>query len=392
MSITIIVPTHNRSRLLKGCLEFIRGQDSNIEIIVADSSSEADKILNRTVIERIGSNVIYIEFDPAVLLVEKLSRVVGHVSTPFVCACADDDYIIVKSASRCVDYLVRNPEYVACHGRYLHFSLVAPGQIRLDHWEYRGPSLDGDRPSKRVMDLLVNYEALFYAVQSTSTFRMSLDAMKTSPFNMLRELAGALWIAMAGKVKRLDSVYYLRQAGDSSMHPLATPENYLAKRFPTIFSEYASMATGLIEKFQHHYQSKVEDGLFDVLCFGFLVHLYKSIDLVDLAKLMIPRYPVSDLARLRRIRPPTWAPTLHRFRMHLRGLRQRIAHAVGYVRKRIRPLTEDAHREGYSADAHREGYSASKGASISISRKLLGDLPKSVRSEIEEIFARGGLR
>jgi hypothetical protein len=221
---------------------------------------------------------------------------------------------------------------------------------------------------------------------------MSIDAMKTSPFNMLRELAGALWIAMAGKVKRLDSVYYLRQAGDSSMHPFATPENYLAKRFPTICSEYASMATGLIEKFQHHYQSEVEDGLFDVLCFGFLVHLYKSINLVDLAKLMIPGYPVSDLARLRRIPPPTWAPS---FWMLLRALMRRIRlidRVVRYVGKTIRPLTEDAHREGYSADAHREGYSASKGASVSISKKLLGDLPKSVRSELEEIFARGGLR
>ena len=37
--------------------------------------------------------------------------------------------------------------------------------------------------------------------------RMSLEAMTTSPYNMHQELANAIWLAMAGKIKRIDGLY-----------------------------------------------------------------------------------------------------------------------------------------------------------------------------------------
>ena len=125
-------------------------------------------------------------------------------------------------------------------------------------------------------------------------------------------------------------------------------------------TEYASMAEKLIEKFISTYQDKVEKDLAQTLCFGFMIYLYRSIEFVRLAGLMIPNFPSKDLEALPSIRPPTFNPGLN---FALEKLAKKL---VRYARKMARishpgaPLTL---------------CSSATGKSILISRVLNSGLP-----------------
>ena len=369
MDLTIVVLTYNRSQLLRNCLEFIRKQDQGAAIVVADSSIESEKQINRKTVERLGPKLEYLEFANDINPLDKVLEAIEHVSTEFACMCADDDLIVLRSALKCTEFLAQNQDYVACHGHYLRYSLIDSKSILFEDWEYRGPSLTGDSPSKRVIELLSNYEALFYAVQATPMLRMSLEAMTTSPYSMHMELANALWLAMAGKVKRIDGLYNLRQAGDAALHVRGEPYSYVAKHFATVLSDYASMAEQLTARFKSAYPANEEAGLFQTLCFGFMVYLYRSINLIDLARLMIPNYSESDLRSLRLIRPPTFMPTVPF------ALTQIMERAVRHL-KRKAPV----------ARAPIALRSTSTGQSVYISRVLNNGLTRRYREEIRQLF------
>lgn len=366
---TVIVPTFDRPHLLKTCLTFLRRQDAEVQVIVADSSGDKERLINRESVREFGSGITYLEFDGSTRLMQKVLMALKQVSAKYVCICADDDLLVLKSAFKCAEFLSQNPDYVACHGHYLRYSLIDSESILFEDWEYRGPSLTGDSPSKRVIDLLSNYEALFYSVQATPMLRMSLEATTTSPYNMHQELANAIWLAMAGRIKRIDGLYNLRQAGNAALHSLAEPHSYIAKRFASVMSDYASMAGQLTARFKSAYPAQEEADLFQALCFGFMVYLYRSIGFITLARLMIPNYPESDLGALGLIRPPTFRPSI-RF-----VLGEFIERAVRHLKgKALAGRTPIAIR------------SKSTGQTVYISRVLNNGLTRRYREEIRQLF------
>ena len=371
MDLTIVVPTYNRSLLLKNCLEFIQKQDQGIAIIIADSSIESEKLVNRKTVEHLGGNIRYLEFANDVNILDKIFQAIEQVTTSFACMCADDDLIVLESALKCTEFLIQNHDYVACHGHYLRYSITDSESILLEDWEYRGPSLTGDTPSKRAIELLSNYEALFYTVQKTTTLRMSLEAMTTSPYTMHMELANGLWLALAGKVKRIDGLHYLRQAGNAALHFRGEPYSYFARHFTTIMSDYNDMAEKLLARFKLAYPDveEKEADLLQVLCFGFLIYLYRSINFIVLARQMIPNYSESDLSFLRQMRPPTFRPSI-RFVLNEfteRGMR----YLKTKVLQKMGPIAIRSNTTGHS---------------VYISRVLNYGLTNQYREEIRRLF------
>jgi hypothetical protein len=199
--------------------------------------------------------------------------------------------------------------------------------------------------------------------------RMSLEAMSTSPYSMHQELANAIWLAMAGKVKRIDGLYNLRQAGNSALHPLAEPHSYIAERFACVMSDYASMAGQLTARFKSAYPGNEEADLFQTLCFGFMVYLYRSIDFIALARLMIPNYPEGALGALPLIRPPTFRQSI---RLVLKEFMERV---VRYLK-----------RKALAARPPIVVHSNATGHSIFISRVLNHGLASRYREELRQLF------
>jgi glycosyltransferase domain-containing protein len=370
--LTIVVPTRNRCALLTRCLNFIRAQHPAIEVIVADSSQTSELEANRAAIAALGARVRHLEFDSSVNLMQKLDRALTEVTTGYACICADDDLIVVDVAAKCAEFLADNPDYSACHGRYLRFSLSDQRDMLLEDWEYKGQSIRAELPEKRVVDMLTEYEAPFYSVQSTTMLRGAIQACDTSPFLMFQELANALWIALSGKIMRLDDVYYLRQAGDSSTHKLSEPYVYLAERFPSMLADFWAMSSAVVDRYLAQARMQDRTSILQAASFGFLLYLYRSIDFLRLGSMMVPRLGADDLTYIRDLKSPSYNPGL-------RPLLQRIAARGARVANRYLDRLRGARAQPIGACfADRE---------VLVAPALDRSLPTANRSQLRRLFA-----
>ena len=109
--VTIVIPTHYRHHLLRRILDYYK--DCGIRILVADSSLDEFKEKDKFECE-------YFHY-PDVPYVKKMAIILKKVQTPYVVFCADDDFVIVSSILKCVEFLNKHDEYSAVEGKYIKF-------------------------------------------------------------------------------------------------------------------------------------------------------------------------------------------------------------------------------------------------------------------------------
>ena len=245
VKVTLLIPTYNRPKYLERTLHFLKVQKTSIPIIVADGSNTDNAARNRELCKDYGDDVDYFhvpwQADSAGVLnnyCERYLKAVNQVKTAYVATCADDDLPIISSTLRCVEFLDKQPEFVACHGAYLGFRYVPRG-ILIDELHYSGPSIDGREAGGRLMQLHARYESLYYAVFRTGTQRAIInEAMQLTPVNFI-EIHHSTLAVLTGKIKRLDEIYYFRNL---SVKPHSREYEgwyeWLAKDFDQFFSYY----------------------------------------------------------------------------------------------------------------------------------------------------------
>ena len=124
--LTLVIPTYNRNYYLSRCLwyhaHFPFGQ-----IIVADSSPEEKKVVNRETVAKVremfGADILYLEYEPETEkyggdIYRKWGDAVMHVETEYSQICTDKEFVIPTTQCECVNYLDQNLEYGVCSGKY----------------------------------------------------------------------------------------------------------------------------------------------------------------------------------------------------------------------------------------------------------------------------------
>ena len=124
--LTLIIPTYNRNYYFSRCLwyhaHFPFGQ-----IIVADSSPEDKKVVNRDTVEKIrllfNTNILYLEYEPENEqyggdIYQKWANAVLKVNTEYSQICTDKEFVIPSSVQSSLEYLEEHANYVCADGRY----------------------------------------------------------------------------------------------------------------------------------------------------------------------------------------------------------------------------------------------------------------------------------
>ena len=124
--LTLVIPTYNRNYYLSRCLwyhaHFPFGQ-----IIVADSSQEEKKIVNRKTVEKVqemfGADILYLEYEPETEIYggdiyQKWGDAVMHVETEYSQICTDKEFFNPKVLIHHIYTLDKKPEYISCIGRW----------------------------------------------------------------------------------------------------------------------------------------------------------------------------------------------------------------------------------------------------------------------------------
>ncbi len=121
--LTLIIPTHNRNYYLSRCLwyhaHFPFGQ-----IIVADSSSEEKKSVNREtvakIIEKFGADILYLEYEPETDkfggdIYQKWGDAVQHAGMEYSQICTDKEFLMPTVICENIQVLIENDDYVVAH-------------------------------------------------------------------------------------------------------------------------------------------------------------------------------------------------------------------------------------------------------------------------------------
>jgi glycosyltransferase domain-containing protein len=162
--LTIVIPTYNRNYYLSRCLWY-HSHFPFGEIIVADSSSEEKKVVNREtvrkLVEKRGANIRYLEYPQETDkygrdINRKWGDAVQHVETEYSQICTDKEFLIPKTLCKCIAFLEEHDDYDMAEGP--HYNIISKsGNIEFfESFPGRSLSIDYPDPLARLLAFSVS--------------------------------------------------------------------------------------------------------------------------------------------------------------------------------------------------------------------------------------------
>lgn len=151
--LTVVIPTYNRNYYLSRCLWY-HSHFPFGEIIVADSSPEEKKAVNRETVQKLvekrGANIRYLEYPPETEryggdIYRKWGDALQHVETEYSQFCTDKEFLIPTTLCKCIDFLEKHKDYDMAAGP--HYTIKSLKSGNLEFFEaHPGRSLSIDYP------------------------------------------------------------------------------------------------------------------------------------------------------------------------------------------------------------------------------------------------------
>lgn len=216
---SIIIPTYNRPNYLKRILSYYHKYGRNFEIIVADSSSNENKKLNKkSVLIFSNLDIQYIDKYPSKIgLSHKINDALNYITTKYSVLCADDDFIIPKGINRAVNFLENNEDFSVAQGHYIFFYLKNEDKReRKFCWNssaYLDKSITFPEAESRLAFHLSNYQlTTLYAVHRTDLLKVIFkDTVKFTDDDRFGEFLPSMLTLIYGKMKHMDLLYAARE-------------------------------------------------------------------------------------------------------------------------------------------------------------------------------------
>lgn len=136
--LTIVIPTYNRNYYLSRCLWY-HSHFPFGEIIVADSSPEEKKIVNRETVRKLieerGANIRYLEYQPEAEkyggdITRKWADAVQNVGTEYSQICTDKEFLIPTTLCKCITFLDEHDDYDMAAGPCYKIKSSKTGKIK----------------------------------------------------------------------------------------------------------------------------------------------------------------------------------------------------------------------------------------------------------------------
>ena len=220
-NLTIVVITYERYDCLKRLLNFYLSYNSEVKILVLDSSSfdpEDEELL------KILSNkkISWIRFSSETFFLKKIAEGCSYIDTEFSVLSADDDFLIPTGIEECRIFLKENLDFSSAQGlSYLHFkSSFLKSKLRVENlYQETAYALDDssslDRLTKYLTGESKNYP--FYAVHRSKDFlKIWTYARQYADHQGLSEILPCCLSLVLGKMKVMDNFYNFREPNDFS--------------------------------------------------------------------------------------------------------------------------------------------------------------------------------
>ena len=251
--LTVVIPTYNRNYYLSRCLWY-HSHFPFGEIIVADSSPEEKKVVNRETLRKLaeerGANIRYLEYPPETEkyggdITRKWGDAVQHVGTEYSQVCTDKEFLIPTTLCRCINFLEEHNDYdIAAGSNYNIKSSKSRGIEFFEAFPGRSLSIDYPDPLARLLAFSLSMPDTFnlLSLRRSHAHKHVYNKLFESGINDLRfgELGLELFSVISSK-----SIYFpnephvcrdVTQLSSSRRVKRSTPESS-ATRYP-LLNEY----------------------------------------------------------------------------------------------------------------------------------------------------------
>lgn len=193
--LTLVIPTYNRNYYLSRCLwyhaHFPFGQ-----IIVADSSLEEKKIVNRKTVARVremfGANIIYIEYEPETEkyggdIYKKWGDAVQHVQTEYSTITTDKQFLIPLTVNSELAFLEENPDYASAESmRYWIEKEKEEYKYLIGRDFHETPSITDDSAVKRYISAIQHDSDGLFMIYRSRIHKKIYNILSKSDVNDIR--------------------------------------------------------------------------------------------------------------------------------------------------------------------------------------------------------------
>ena len=215
---TILIPTYNRPNYLKRILSYYHKYGRNFEIIVADSSSNENKMLNsKNILSLPNNNILYLKYPTDIKpFCEKVPDALKYIKTKYCVSCADDDFVIPNAIKESINFLEKNPDFSCIQGHYISFYLrgnYLPAKKFIYTPIYTNYKSNIFKNAKdRLFSNFLNYMHTIYSVHRTNFLKMIFgETIKFTDDDIFGELLPSMLDLISGKMKKLDVLYSARE-------------------------------------------------------------------------------------------------------------------------------------------------------------------------------------
>jgi len=204
--LTILIPSKDRPKQLSALLKYFANNHIPYKIIILESGHSYRSLLA----DYPTLDIELHEFDPDILFGKKMLSGAELIKTPLVCLCADDDLVFKNAMEESAEFLKLHPEYSACQGYHGRFEEKGQDFYLMDFWWYH-PSIESNDPLERLQELICRYQPVCWSVLRTDVFLWMHHRFIDIKTPLFFELFWSSMATIAGKVKRLPSLYGLRK-------------------------------------------------------------------------------------------------------------------------------------------------------------------------------------
>ncbi|MBD3313248.1 TIGR00180 family glycosyltransferase, partial [Candidatus Woesearchaeota archaeon] len=185
------------------------------KIFVADSSWGASKKKNIRIIKTFPDVNYDGNYSGTLSNLQKVAKALKKVKTPYCVLGADDDFTVLRAISNAIEFLDKNPDYSAVQGDYVSFYTKESSKGKDFFWKkiYSSRTIDDNKASARIKNLLSDYCPTFYSVQRTEILKKSFDETikNTKDVDFAEILQSTLCLAY-GKLRYIPMFYGARES------------------------------------------------------------------------------------------------------------------------------------------------------------------------------------
>ena len=241
--LTVLLTLKDRAEFTYRWMSYANSIRFPFQVLIADGGK--DETVPQVLSDKTNFpnvNYEYIRYPYDVTYAQYYSKVVdalSHVKTPFAVTADNDDFFIVNGLRKAVQFLSRHPAYIACGGQCAFFWVASStlnereGLLYGDQIEWKcscdAQPMTAETARERIRNQSLSAsDPSYYHVKRTEELRRQFQILLDSNLKdlFLVEYLIAFLTAIAGKTKRLETLYIARQHDSPGSSGIAHEEKF----------------------------------------------------------------------------------------------------------------------------------------------------------------------